>query len=291
MDLFATVAVLNPIVITALAIATSVWIVNRPRLRPFRRRLVVGAAAMLAIYFFVDSAFAYRRAAYAAQSPVKPAIHRTVPLPSSLVLVGMSCDSSCLDRLADGSLENVIVVHDPMMYGSKSALHYSVRRSAPNNCPADPAQRAERRWGASTIKSLSAKGICPIIEESSMPSEGVFIVYEGTSAGVGEPAVAFSPKYIVARPPSAVIEFHAIEVQRRSSAGIEVLAETRYYEAPGYLGLPPLLGCWERPDNIVWIMPPGDAGCGLWRRVIEGGNATNATNAAWVYTDVFESPT
>ena len=63
-----------------------------------------------------------------------------------------------------------------------------------------------------------------------------------------------------------------MEVQLRTRAGVEVLAAQRYYEAPGLIGLPPLIGCWERPDNIVWILPAGDTGCGLWRWFTAGGD-------------------
>jgi hypothetical protein len=110
--------------------------------------------------------------------------------------------------------------------------------------------------------------------------------HEGVTAAAAARAVEFSPQYIVAHPPTAVIQFLAIEVQRRSSTGTEVLAEARYYEALGYLGFPPLIGCWQRPDNVIWIMPAGSTGCGFWRRIVSGGDAQNASDASWVYSTV-----
>jgi hypothetical protein len=227
----------------------------------------------------------YRRAAYAWQLSRTPIIHHTIPSPPSLVLVGLACDAACLDRLIEGTFENVTVIHNP--YPPGPPLRYSVVRGAPNDCPVDLVPRGERAWDSATVKALRDRGICPMIEESDTPSEGIFVVREGIGVATSQRAVEFSPQYIVARPSSAVIEFAAIEVQSRSSTGIEVLAEARYYEAPGYLGFPPLIGCWERPDNIIWILPAGDTGCGFWRRTVGGGDRQHAAEAAWVYSAVF----
>jgi hypothetical protein len=76
-------------------------------------------------------------------------------------------------------------------------------------------------------------------------------------------------------------------MQGRPSTGTEVLAEARYYEAPGYLGFPPLIGCWERPDNIVWALLAGNPGCGFWRGFLSGGDRQQASDAPWVYSTVF----
>lgn len=242
------------------------------------------AAIALTVYFVADSAFAYRRAAYARQISMSPIIRRTIPAPRSLVLVGYPCERACLDRLVDRTFDDVTVIDVPYPPGP---LRYSVWRAAPNDCPAEPLRRAERFWDSAFVKTLRDRGACPMVEDSGRPSEGIFVVHEGAAAAPGVRAVGVQPRYMMARPPTAVIAFWGIEVQRRSSTGTEVLAEARYYEAPGYLGLPPLIGCWERPDNIVWILPPGNTGCGFWRHIVSGGDRRYVSDASWVYSTVF----
>jgi hypothetical protein len=278
------ILIFHPILATLLVVALATRLLTRTRLRSSRRPILVGTAIGLTVYFVVDSAFAYRRAAYAWQISGTPVIHRTIPSPPSLVLVGLACDRPCLDRLVDSTFENVTVIHNP--YPPGPPLRYSVVRGAPNDCAIDLVRRAERAWDSATVKALRDRGICPMIEESDTPTEGIFVVHEGVAAAAAERAGEFSPQYIVAHPPTAVIQFLAIEVQRRSSTGTEVLAEARYYEAPGFLGFPPLIGCWQRPDNVIWIMPAGNTGCGFWRRIVSGGDARHASDASWVYSTV-----
>lgn len=215
---------------------------------------------------------------------MSPIIRRTIPAPRSLVLVGYPCERACLDRLVDRTFDDVTVIDVPYPPGP---LRYSVWRAAPNDCPAEPLRRAERFWDSAFVKTLRDRGACPMVEDSGRPSEGIFVVHEGAAAAPGVRAVGVQPRYMMARPPTAVIAFWGIEVQRRSSTGTEVLAEARYYEAPGYLGLPPLIGCWERPDNIVWILPPGNTGCGFWRHIVSGGDRRYVSDASWVYSTVF----
>jgi hypothetical protein len=186
--------------------------------------------------------------------------------------------------LVDRTFDDVTVIDVPYPPGP---LRYSVRRAAANGCPSDSSRRPERLWDNAPAKTLRDRGECPTVEDSDRPSEGIFVVSEGAMAAPGERAISFQPRYMTARPPTAVIEFWGIEVQRRSSGDTEVLAETRYYEAPGYLGLPPLIDCWERPDNIVWILPPGNTGCGFWRRAVGGGDRRYVSDASWVYSTVF----
>jgi hypothetical protein len=226
---------------------------------------------------------------YAQQIPKKPTVHHTIQPPSSIVLVGLDCDKDCLDKLVDGTFNYVIVVGG-RSYRWRLPQRYSVKRGRPEDCQIDPALHIEALWGDASIKKLRESGICPIVENSVMPSEGIFVVHEGVFARSRERDVKFIPQYIVARPPGAVIEFQALEVQRRSSAGTEVLAESLYYVARGYAGLPPLVGCWERPDNIFWTMPTGDTGCGFWHRMLWGGDSKSASKADWVYASVFASP-
>jgi hypothetical protein len=242
--------IFNPILLTLVAVAAGLWALRFIRFHPFRRQILIGLAAVLAIYFLVDSSFAYRRVSYARQIPTTFVTHRRISPPSSLVLVGISCDLACLHRLADRGVNEVIVLDESQLYlkKSQSPLRYRIGRDA-SVCP------------------TKDEDFCPTADESAIPSEGTFVVRERTLA-VRERAKDFSPQYVVAHPPSAVIQFSAVEVQQRSSAGTEVLAEAVHYEAAGYLG--PLIGCWERPDNIIWIMPVGDSGCGFWRRLAYG---------------------
>jgi hypothetical protein len=89
-------------------------------------------------------------------------------------------------------------------------------------------------------------------------------------------------------PPGKIITFRAVEVQVRTQQQVEVIAARRTYDAPGLIGLPPLIGCWDRPDNIVWIMPAGDTGCGLWRWFTWGGDRHwHDADVEWVYRYVF----
>jgi hypothetical protein len=182
----------------------------------------------------------------------------------------------------DGTFENVTVIHNP--YPPGPPLRYRARRGAPDDCPVDQMRRA---WDEAIVQALRERDMCLIVEESEAPSEGIFVVHEGVLATAAQRAIKFSPEYLIARPPSAVIQFVAIEVQRRSSAGTEVLAEARYYAAPGYLRFPPLIGCWERPDNIIWILPAGDTGCGFWRGILDGGDRQHASDESWVYSTIF----
>src|SRR5205823_9440759 len=99
-----------------------------------------------------------------------------------------------------------------------------------------------------------------------------------------------TPTYLVKAPPGPLVHFAGIEVQNRNSAGPTVLASAYVYEAPGLLGLPLLIGCWDRPDNVIWIMPPGDTGCGLWRWFTWGGNERSTTDSGWLFDQVFGSP-
>jgi hypothetical protein len=279
------VVVLNPILGTFLVLALATGLLTCTRLRSLRRPILATAGIALAVYFIVDSAFAYRRDAYARQISVAPAIHHTIASPRSVVLVGLACGRDCLERLIEGTFDGVTVIRNPSSPPGPP-LRYRLVRNEAKDCPADSLLRAENAWGRTTVEALRGRAICAMIEQTDTPSEGIFVVHEWVAARATESAVEFSPEYTVAHPPSAVIRFGALEVQRRSSTGIEVLGETRYYEAPGYLGFPPLVGCWERPDNIVWIMPAGNSGCGFWRRIVIGGDPDRVSDASWVYSAV-----
>jgi hypothetical protein len=131
-------------------------------------------------------------------------------------------------------------------------------------------------------------GYCPVIEPVDVPSQGIFLVWESINLRASERARSFAPIYLTKSPPGTVIEFVGVEVQNRTVSGVTVLASTYKYEAPGLLGLPPLLGCWERPDNVIWIMPAGDTGCGLWRWFTGGGNERVSSAPERLCEDVFK---
>ncbi len=116
------------------------------------------------------------------------------------------------------------------------------------------------------------------------------MVRESTIVVASERARAFRPAFLVKRPPGPTIKFIGIEVQDRTASGVQVISSAYYYEAPSFLGLPPLLGCWNRPDNVIWVMPPGDTGCGLWRWFTQGGDRKSTVDISWLYKDVFGPP-
>jgi len=104
-----------------------------------------------------------------------------------------------------------------------------------------------------------------------------------------ERAVPFEPRFLASRPPGAVSRFFGYEVQRRAAGKIELLASYRTVEGPGFLGIPPMIGFWERPDNVVFVLPPGDTGCGLWRLLATGGGHSGLHERAdWMYSRPFE---
>jgi hypothetical protein len=134
-------------------------------------------------------------------------------------------------------------------------------------------------------------GYCPLVEPVDIPKQGVFLIHEGLQVLAKEPARAYTPTYLVKAPPGSVIRYFGMELQDRTSTGTKVLASTYHYEAPGLLGLPPLLGCWDRPDNILWIMPPGDTGCGFWRWFTWGGERRSTSDdPKWVFDQAFGPP-
>ncbi len=101
-------------------------------------------------------------------------------------------------------------------------------------------------------------------------------------------AASFTPAYLVDGPPGRTIGLMAVEVQRRTRDRVEVLAARRRYSAPRPARpAAPLIGCWHRPENIIWILPPGDTGCGLWRWFTAGGGYNWHGDVDWVFADVF----
>lgn len=295
----------NPIIVSVVIYAAGGWALwsifrsYNARTRAVARKALIATAICLLFYAAYDTALAYQRVQYGKQIPNDPVVSETIPTPSSLVLVNMRCDQKCLDRLIAGIHSEVIYI-STLKYEENvrsqlnppyPALRYTLTRTAPNACPPDTENKLERQWGTSSLLALWPKGICPIVESVVAPEEGIFIVSELERVSVKEPAVEFTPRFLMAKPPGPISYFNALEVQRRSKSRIEVLAQLRAYQAPGYLGVPPLVGCWERPDNVLFILPLGDAGCGLWRRLTESSNQGGQFfEGDWVYAKVFRSP-
>lgn len=288
------VIILNPVLITLLAVVVATTLLCFFGSQT-RRRLLLGAAILFVAYYIADSVFAVPRAVYAYRSASQPEIFKTISTPDSLVLVNQLCDKSCAQALANGKHRHIVFVRvDRSPDGGYRDPPDSAWRLA--IAEGSTACASERRildfFDLSDGREIVKSGrLCFTVEATVMPTDGVFVVRE-TANFSREPATNFAPRFLTTRPPGPLIRFLAVEVQRRSGTQIEVLAATRYYSAPSVLGLPPMLGCWERPDNVIWIMPPGETGCGLWRWLTEGGDERNAASGRieWVYSKVFQPP-
>jgi len=281
------VLLVHPVWLTILVALLLIFLAVRLKLwRRHKRALTFGLVAAIALYG-IDALMALPRIGYARRTLDHPVIHRTMELPRSLVLVNASCDAQCHARLLAGELEEVILVEtDPLGRRSpQPPRRYRVGWTQPGACPPE-----RERAMPFEVRQLLREGFCPVIEPAEIPSEGVFVVEEGFTLVASEKAIPFTPTYLVDGPPGKLIRLQAVEVQLRTRAGVEVLAAQRYYEAPGLIGLPPLIGCWERPDNIVWILPAGDTGCGLWRWFTAGGDPLWGGKVGWVFDGVFTRP-
>lgn len=301
--IFVTPIFLNPIIISILMYFGIFYMVRRvygcpehtARNRFYRKSLLFCAVGLL-VYLAVDTVYAHRRVSYGDQVSSKPIINTTISAPRSIVLVNIQCDQKCLDRLVDGIHDEVIFVStinfeknvEHQRKPPFPAVRYSVIQAVNNTCPSDPDHKPDKQWTTSKVNALQAKGICPIIEPAKMPQEGIFIVKEALRVSNNEPPREFSPQLLTIKFPGRIDYYNATQVQNRSKGKIDVLAQLEAYEAPGYLGFPPMLGCWRRPDNIVFILPLGDTGCGLWRRIVKGGDQGGKYfNVKWVYSQVF----
>ena len=276
----------QPVWLTALLASLTVWFVVHLRLWQRHRRIILMVLLCTSALYVIDAAIALPRILYARRIPAHAVIHRTIELPSSLVLVNATCDDECHSRLLSGELEEVILVETSRRgRTTRPPRRYRVGWTRPGTCP------KERKDAISlAARKLIPEGFCPVVEPAEVPSEGIFVVNESFVLSADEKAVRFTPTYLTDAPAGKVIDLKAVEVQRRTRAGIEVIATRQYYRAPGLIGLPPLVGCWERPDNVVWVMPPGDTGCGFWRWFTWGGDSRWNGGVAWVYKDVFTRP-
>jgi hypothetical protein len=279
------IAVLHPVPVSIVVALAAFLILPRSGLWARHKRAIL--LILLALYA-IDTSFALRRIAYAWTSPNAPAIEKTLPAPERIVLVmNVRCGVQCHDRLVSGVFEEVYLVRDPALSrpGTREKVRIRPGWSVPGLCPID-----RQREMFDVSQALRQRGYCPVVEASEPPREGVFLVYEQFMVKSTSLAAPFEPSHLVMRPPGRMIEFFGLEVQRRSHDGTEVLASARSYAAPGLLGIPPLIGCWSRPENIIWTLPPGDTGCGLWRWFTSGGNKDAVVKHDWVFDRVFTPP-
>lgn len=283
MPLYVWLIILNPIWVTVLALIALIWLLSWTGLWARHRYRIL--AAVVALYA-IDAVIALPRVLFSYGLPNHPDVAQKVPLPRQLVLVDIPCWAKCHALLISGAIEEVVFVETRRAGGGTEepqAVRYRAGWSIPGACPRD-----RQKAIYFTDDDLLKTGYCPVVERVDVPSQGVFLIRESTIVPASVRARTFAPVYLTRSPPGAVIEFVGIEVQNRTGSGVSVLASTYKYEAPGFLGLPPLLGCWERPDNVIWIMPPGDTGCGFWRWFTWGGDEQVSSDLKRRYENLFE---
>jgi hypothetical protein len=285
MPLYVWLVILNPIwatLLTLVALSVLLWWTGWVR---YRYRILATLVALYAI----DAAIALPRILFSYGLPNHPVVAQKVPLPRQLVLINIPCSAKCHALLISGAIEEVVFVGRRPFDGGRGepqAVRYRAGWSIPGVCPPE----RQRVVLEGTSYDLLKTGYCPMVEPADVPTQGIFLIREATNVLASERARAFTPTYLAKGPPGPTVEFAGIEVQERSAAGVTLLASTYSYSAPGILGLPPLIGCWDRPDNVIWIMPAGDTGCGFWRRFTWGGDAKGSADPKWIYDDVFGPP-
>ena len=277
--------VFHPILVSLLVFVALVLLLGWTGLwARYKKRILL---VLLAAYA-IDAAFALPRILFAHGLSKEPVVTQQIPPPRRLVLVSVQCKAECHDWLISGAIDEIISVtpRHPRHTNVATAVRYRVGWALPGTCPRE---RESAGWALSPAQRQS--GYCPLIEPVDIPDQGIFLIHEALQVLAKEPARAYTPTYLAKAPPGPLIRFVGMELQDRTSAGTKVLASTYYYEAPGLLGLPPLLGCWDRPDNILWIMPPGDTGCGFWRWFTGGGERrVSSDDPKWVFDQAFGPP-
>jgi hypothetical protein len=285
LSIYEVLVIFHPIWVTLLALIGLIWLLSWTGLwTRYGYRIL---AALLALYA-IDAAFALPRVLFSYALPKHPVIAQKIPLPRQLVLVNIPCSAKCHEMLIAGAIEDVIVVtlRSPREREKPRTVRYRAGWTTPDACPRERRQALDY----SSYDRLLKTGYCPLIEPADVPAQGIFLIQELDLAPTSERARSFTPGYLTKGPPGSVIQFTGIEVQDRTASGITVLASTYKYNAPGFLGLPPLIGCWNRPENVIWILPAGDTGCGFWRWFTWGGDENASQDSNWLYDDVFTPP-
>jgi hypothetical protein len=273
--------IFHPILITIVALGVLVPLARWTGLwARYKYRILL---AFLAAYA-VDAAFALPRVLFAHGLSKEPVVAQRISLPRRLVMVNVPCGAKCHDWLISGAVEEIISItpRPPRYASATTAVRYKAGWSLPGGCP-NERELANRDPSEEQRQS----GYCPMVEPVDVPRQGIFLIKEGTTLRADQPARPYTPTYLLKAPSGPLIQFEGIEVQDRRPSGTTVLASSYSYEAPGFLGLPPLIGCWDRPDNVIWIMPPGDTGCGFWRWFTWGGSQASTNNPKWLFDQVF----
>lgn len=282
--LWMIIFVLHPIIVTIIFVIIFVYLNKKYYIWQNYAHYILIALVLFFIVFIYDSWHALMRGTYATALSEHPKIGKKIPLPRKVVIVGSLGESEKIwpKKLVSGILNEVILVRASKKAKSEPiAFQISIGFSAPGGCPKD----RMRFIHSSLRKQFSVKGICPKIRETKMPKEGIFIVSETLRIPASKSAKYFQPKFLVDRPPGPIISYRGIEIQKRQSEKISVLSSSASYIAPGFLA-PILIGCWERPDNILWVLPAGDTGCGFWRLFVSGGAAKHRPKE-WIFSQAF----
>lgn len=284
MPLYVWLIILHPLWVTLLALVALACLLSWTGLwARYRYQILV---VLLALYM-TDTGFALPRVMFSHSLSNGPVVAQKTPLPRQLVLVNVLCGVKCHNMLISGAVEDVVVVRSRRSGAAEgtSAVRYRPDWIIPGMCP-----RERQQAIGGSREALLWTGYCPLVEPADLPTYGTFLIKESMIVTASKRAQAYTPTHLLNTPPGPMIRFAGVEVQNRSSSGTIILASAYRYEAPGFLGLPPLIGCWDRPDNVIWIMPPGDTGCGLWRWFTWGGNEAAATDPKWLFDDVFAPP-
>jgi hypothetical protein len=277
--LFFMVPNFNPIWATLLALIVLICLTRWTGLwTHYRYRIIAGLIALYAI----DTAIALPRVLFAYSLPDHPTVAQKIPPPRELVLVNVSCWAKCHEMLISGAIEDIVVIKPRVSGEELRAMRYRAGWSIPGACP------RERRIALDyPSDGLLKDGYCPQVEATDIPSQGIFVIRESVGVSASQPARPFTPTYLIKSPPGSVIQFVGVEVQNRSVSGVAVLASTYSYVGPGFVGLPPLIGCWERPGEEIPVLPPGTSGCGLWRWFTWGGDKKASADPKWFYDNLF----
>ena len=267
------VVIFNPLIVTVMAVVAAWYIF--PYLKPFlkrHKRIVQAVLVISAGIVAIDFARAVGRYRYAQSLASGPVVNSCLPIPKRLIFVADSpqkCGALCHQLLLSGKIETLIVPAPYSWRRGKSTaeyVSYKISKTKLGTCPEERFEMVEYN----IREDLRAKGICPVVELADLPETGVFIVRDFFRVSTSQPSKYFRSKTLKISPSGLAILFEGLEVQERTMTNPTIVhGHVRRYHAPSFLG--PLVGCWARPDNIIWIMPPGDAGCGFWRMMTGGG--------------------
>lgn len=257
--------IFHPPIVTAILIFASYICWRKFKKNVNFRKFIKYIGVIFLMYIVVDTGFSLVRLNYARSLDREITIHQTINHPKAVVIAGnrSTCGEECRTRLLDGRLEEVFLLRPDRDHPDKTESRRVVLRES-EACK-DMANRPDLK---SWVRNIAKSNECLIHSTADVPKDGIFVVNElrlYTGA-----AQELRSVYLMNQPPGRVVRFRGTEVQERRGGSIRILASSYSYLAPGF-SIPLLVGCWERPVNIVWILPPGETGCGLWRLHISGG--------------------